>query len=117
MTKEINIGGKPYIFTANGATPLFYKQFFHEDLLQKLSLKGENLTIATEDLPQLAFIMAKQGEKADMMQLKKESYIEWLTQFNPMDIPINGEEIFLIYVGDSIQTSEPKKKASGKAKG
>ena len=28
MTREIEIGGKPIKFTANGATPVFYKMFF-----------------------------------------------------------------------------------------
>lgn len=117
MTKEITIRGNVHVFTANGATPLFYKQYFHDDLLQKLSVKGDSITIATEDIPQLAFIMAMQGKNANMAQLKENSFIEWITQFNPLDITMHSEEIFLTYIGDSVQTSQPKKKASGKAKG
>lgn len=115
MTKEILIGGKPITFTSNGATPLFYNRFFHKDLMKQMSASGEELLIATEDLPELAFIMAKQADKADMMHLTDEMYIEWLSLFNPLDLAVKGNEIFMVYVADSISSVEPKKKV-GKAK-
>ena len=117
MTKEINIGGKTINFTANGATPLFYKQFFKKDLLKEITTEGDELVIATDCIPELAFIMAKQADKADMMHLSMQIYIEWLELFNPFDLALKGNEIFNVYVADSMPTEEPKKKISGKAKG
>lgn len=110
MTKDIIIRGKTITFTSNGATPIFFKQFFHKDLLKSISMSGQEIEIASEDIPALAFIMAKQGDKADMMHLKEEHYIEWLSLFDPLDIPMKGGEIFAVYLSDSIPTEEPKKK-------
>lgn len=116
MTKEIDFRGKTITFTSNGATPLFYKQFFNKDLLKIVTAGDEGLMIATENIPELAFIMAKQADKADMMRLSFESYIEWLSLFEPFDLTLKAEEIFNIYAKDIMPTEEPKKKV-GKAKG
>lgn len=115
MTKDIQIGDKMITFTANGATPLWYKQFFHKDLLKTISVTDDEMSIATENLPELAFIMAKQADKADMMNLKFEHYVEWLSLFNAFDITLKGDEIFRVYIADAVPTEEPKKKA-GKPK-
>lgn len=116
MTREITIGGKPISFTANGATALFYKQFFRKDLLKEITTDGKDMELATDSIPELAFIMAKQADKADMMHLTFDMYVQWLELFNPFDIALAGEEIFNVYVADAIPTEEPKKKVSGKQK-
>lgn len=118
MTKEIKIGDKQITFTANGATALYYKQFFHKDLMKLISSDdGASMELATDNIPELAFIMAKQADKADMMNLKFANYIEWLELFNPLDLTMKGEEIFMIYVADSVPMEKSKKKVSAKAKG
>lgn len=117
MTKEITIAGKQYIFTSNAATPIFYKDFFKKDLMQEIKTDGDQMTIATDRMSELAFIMAKQGDKADMMHLTFENYIEWLELFNPFDLTLKGEEIFNVYIADAMPQIVPKKKARAKAKG
>lgn len=117
MTKELTIGGKTINFTANGATCLFYKQFFKKDLLKEITTNGDEMTIASESIPELAFIMAKQADKADMMHLEYATYIEWLELFNPFDLALCGNDIFMVYVADAVPTEEPKKKGKDKAKG
>lgn len=118
MTKEIQIGKKSITFTSNGATALWFKQFFHKDLMQLISNTDDENTmeLATDNIPELAFIMAKQADKADMMHLKFENYIEWLELFDPLDLSVHGEEIFMVYVADSIPSAQPKKKVGAKAK-
>ena len=117
MTKEIQIGNKSITFTANGATALFFKQFFRKDLMELITNDDESsMMLATENIPELAFIMAKQADKADMMHLKYENYIEWLELFNPLDLTMHGEDIFMVYVADSVPSAQPKKKASAKQK-
>ena len=88
-----------------------------EDLLKEITTNGDEMTIASEAIPELAFIMAKQADKADMMHLEYATYIEWLELFNPFDLALNGNDIFMVYVADAVPTEEPKKKARGKAKG
>lgn len=110
MTDKITIRGKEITFTANGATPLYYKQFFHRDLLKSITVEDDTITIGTEYIPDLAFIMAKQADKADMLHLQQKTYYEWLENFDPLDLTMAAEEIFNIYLSDSIPTEEPKKK-------
>lgn len=110
MTKEIEIRGKTIKFTSNGATPLYYKQFFKRDLLKSITVEDEAITIGTEYIPDLAFIMAKQADKADMLHLQMKTYYEWLEMFDPLDLTMKAEEIFDIYISDSMPTEEPKKK-------
>ncbi|MBR2413237.1 MAG: hypothetical protein IKK40_08820 [Bacteroidales bacterium] len=112
MRKEIEIGGNNYEFVANAATPIYYKQFFNKDLLASLT-SGEGLQIASDALPELAFIMAKQADKADMMNLKYKHYIEWLERFDALDIPLHAEEIISVYYNNVETSVEPKKKGKG----
>ena len=114
MLKEIKIGAHNVNFLSNGATPLYFKQIFKSDLLKDLN--GDGLEIAQDKIPELAFVMAKQAEKANMMQLNYESFVDWLTQFEPLDLVLVGADIANVYISDSIPTEEPKKKKKGEAK-
>lgn len=116
MTKEIMIGDKPITFTSNGATPLYYRNFFKKDLLKVINTDNGEMELATENIPELAFIMAKQADKANMLNLEMKHYFEWLEQFNPLDLTMLGKEIFMVYVADSVPIEEPKKKGKGRAK-
>lgn len=118
MTKEITIGGKQITFTANAATPIYYKQFFKKDLM-KFTALNENeaaMELAEGEINELAFIMAKQADKADMMKLTFANYLEWLELFDALDLTMKSDEIYMVYVGDSVPMEEPKKKGRGKAK-
>ena len=116
MRKELTIGGNNVSFVANAATPLYYKMFFRKDLLKQFS-DGDGVAVAGDNIPELAFIMAKQADKADMMHLKYEYYIEWLERFNPLDLVLNGEAILSVYFADMETSVEPKKKENGKRNG
>ena len=120
MYKEIVIGAgehqKTIGFLSNGATPLFYKQVFKNDLLQMLTGGGQ-MEIASDKIPELAFIMAKQAEKADMTKVNYNGFVDWLSQFEPLDLVIKSTEIADVYIGDSMTSVEPKKNGKGKAKG
>lgn len=118
MYKEIQIGEKTIAFLSNGVTPLFYKQLFKKDLLQTLKGNGE-WDIVGDHIPELAFIMAMQAREgittAELMKLSYENYIEWLSQFEALDLTMHGGDITNVYISDSIPSAEPKKKAKGKA--
>lgn len=116
MRKEVEIGGNVVSFVANAATPLYYKQFFKKDLLKQLN-SGDGLEIAGDSIPELAFIMAKQADKADMMHLKYEHFIQWLECFDPLDIVLHSEDIITTYFNDLETSVEPKKKDNGKLNG
>lgn len=119
MYKEIVIGGGDHSqtigFLSNAVTPLYYKQVFKVDLLQMLTESGD-MEIAGDKIPELAFIMAKQAEKADMTKINYDSYIEWLEQFAPLDLVLKSTEIANVYIADSLTSVEAKKNSKGKAK-
>ena len=87
---------------------------FHKDLISEFQDATENAEKAMESLPELAFIMAKAAEakegKADLNMLNQDMFIDWLEQFDPMDIPMASDEIVGLYTGNMETSSEPKKK-------
>ena len=118
MFKEVTVGGIKVPMLANAATPLRYKQLFHKDIIKEFQEVTEDVSKATDSIPELAFIMAmaakaKEG-KADMNLLNMDSYVDWLEQFEPLDLPMASEEIIDLYTGNSVTDSEPKKKEKEK---
>lgn len=120
MYKEIKIGKTMIPMIANAATALRYKNVFGKDLLAEFQNTGDDATKPMISIPELAFIMAKAAEaregKADMNRLNEEIYLDWLEQFDPMDIPLAAEQIITLYAGDAMAEIEPKKNRKGKAK-
>lgn len=114
MYKEIKVGSKTIAFKSNGATPLFYKQVFKKDIIKELH--GDSIEIASDNIPELGFIMAKQADNADMMALNMTMYIEWLSLFEPLDLVMCGGDIANVYLSDSIPSETPKKKGKGTLK-
>lgn len=107
MRKTVNIGGKDTELVANAASPYLYKMIFKEDFLKRLQDNEPDLEIVQK----MAFVMAKQAEITNMTKLAELStgdYLEWLLQFEPMDILTASEEIMKIYLGQTKGTSVPK---------
>ena len=74
---------------------------------------GDGISIASDALPELAFIMAKQSDKADMSKLTYNMYLDWLERFDALDIALHAEEIVSVYYSDTQTSVEPKKKGKG----
>lgn len=114
MYGEIKVGGINVPMIANAATPLRYKQLFGKDLLTEFRGVEENEAKAVESIPELAFIMAMTAKskdgKQDLSKLNLNLYMEWLEQFDPMDLPMASERIINLYLGNTVTSSEPKKK-------
>ena len=108
MRGTITFGDKPVELVANGATPVLYKRVFRRDFLNSAN-KADDMDIYVE----LAFIMAKQAEKpmSELINgLKYEDYLEWVQDFEAMDIITKVTDIFSLYQGQAVQTSVSKKK-------
>ena len=120
MYKEIKLGEKTVPMIANAATALRYKLVFGKELIGEFQNIESDAVRGMNTLPELTFIMAKAAEakegKADMNKLNQEIYIEWLEQFDPMDIPDAASDILDLYMGNTKTTSEPKKNESAKVK-
>lgn len=117
MYREIKVGKGTVPMLANGATPIRYRMIFKKDLLNEFQkTEGNNYSVATDTVSELAFILAKAAEKADMNKLNFETYIEWLEQFEPFDLTEALEDIVDMYVGNIETSSEVKKKAGDAVK-
>lgn len=112
MVSNIMVGGNEFSLIANAATPFRFKQIFGTDLLmvfQKSTQSEEDGMILSEVVTQLAYIMHKQAEKADMNRLSIDDFYAWLEDYEPMDFVMVGQEIINVYMASTIPTSTAKK--------
>ena len=120
MVKVIKIGTHDVTLEANAATPIRFKNIFGKDLLTLISEgtspDGVDMKVASEVAPELAFLMAKTAEKADMTKLNEDKLLQWLEQFGPMDVINATEQIFSVYFGDSETEVEAKKNGKDQLK-
>lgn len=107
MFKKVTIDGKEVELAANAATPFRYKQVFQRDLLQVLGNEEKAEKEGVEAVTQLAFIMAKQAEKADMGKLTTDEFLAWLEDFSAMAFVENAEDILNVYMDQTQNTSTP----------
>lgn len=107
MFKKVTIDGKEVELAANAATPFRYKQVFQRDLLQVLGNEEKAEKEGVEAVTQLAFIMAKQAEKADMGKLTQDEFLEWLEGFSAMAFIESAEDIINVYMDQTHNTSTP----------
>lgn len=107
MFKTLTIDGKEMEFAANAATPFRYKQVFKKDLFAILGNEDKAQNEGVEAVTQLAYIMAKQAEKADMSKLNEDGFIEWLEDFGPMAFVESAEDILGVYMDSTVGTATP----------
>ena len=108
MQREIQIGAQMVPMRTTASTALRYQAVFHGDLLLELARKKPN----TENLPiiqQLAFIMAKSAEGANMNALTRQDYIDWLDNFEMIDLAEALPAVVNLYMESTVPTSEAKK--------
>ena len=117
MYREIKVGKKIVPMVANGATALRYRHVFGKDLIQELQQAQGDTSKGFNSLPELAYIMAKAAEakegKVNMSLLNEESFMEWLEQFDPMDVIMSAEAVINLYTGNTEANVEQKKEEGG----
>lgn len=115
MYREIKVGEKSIPMLANGATPIRYRMTFGKDIISEFESVQTDTGKASSSIAELAFIMTKaaeaQSEHKAMTTLNQESFIEWLEQFEPLDLVLASEDIVNLYLGNEHTLSEAKKKA------
>lgn len=115
MTEVIIIGDKPVEMRADGATPFLYKQAFSKDLIKIFSdaTDGADTAVASEMAAELGFIMAQQAKSPDPLKvtLAKSEFMQWLVQFEPLDLATSAIDIIDLYISTYKTDSTAKKKA------
>lgn len=114
MKKEITLeSGKTVELAANAATPFRFKQLFNTDLLKVFhqGSQDEASSMALADtITQLAFIMNRQADGANMNALSLDDFYAWLEDYDAMDFVMSGQEIINIYLASAQASVEAKKK-------
>lgn len=117
MYREIKVGEKMVPMVANAATALRYKHVFGKDLIVELQQAKDDTAKGFNSLPELAFVMAKAAEakegKVNMGLLNEENFMDWLEQFDSMDIVTAAEAVINLYMGNSEASVEQKKEGGG----
>jgi hypothetical protein len=110
MFGRIKAGDRTVEVLANAATPIRYKQVFHKNLMA-FFLGKETEENNAEMVQELAYIMARAAERADMGKLSYEDYIEWLEGFEALAFSNQetASALIDIYQGNQIADSEVKK--------
>ena len=117
MKTTITVGEKELNLLANAATPIRYKMVFGDDIMVVFNQINNNKRDSGEILDitsQLAYIMNRQAEcdKNELKSLSKDTYIEWLEDFDSMAFVNASEEIINVYLGQTETTSKSKNVAS-----
>lgn len=111
MFKEIQIGRRTIPMQATASTTYRFKQVFKRDILKVMMDTTGKHEAEEDDIQKLAYIMAMAAECKDMNQLNEDTFIEWLDQFDPMDLFRAQEEILNIFQGNR-ETEETQKKTT-----
>lgn len=108
MQKDIKIGTKAIPMKATASTALRYRQVFQGNLFKELTENTNEEQVDT--IQRLAYIMAQAGADADMSALSKDGYMEWLDQFEAIDLVEALPQVVALYSGNKVSTSKAKKK-------
>lgn len=111
MQKSIMIGDVEVAMRASAATAIRYRNTFHGDIMKELmEMNPEQIDSSViEKIQKLAFIMAKSAEGANMTALTEDDYLEWLDQFDSLEMMTASKDIVSIYLGGKVSESELKK--------
>ena len=107
MFAKLTIGEKEVELSANAATPFRFKQVFHKDIFAVFGNEQKAEQEGFETIAELAYIMAKSAEKADMSKLNEEDFIGWLEGYEPMDFANAAEDILNAYMGNTETSANP----------
>lgn len=111
VSKTLQIDGKDFDFSANGVTPIIYKQVFRSDLFKDFMNLSDDGAGFYEIITQLAYILNKSAEGLKFSEMKYDAYIEWLSAFSStafMDEDLCAE-IADIWTSSEETKSKPKK--------
>ena len=114
--KVIKIGEAEVPMMCKASTNLYYKQIFGEDPILKQSdtqmTTGESINFTQ----QLAFVMAKaaeaNGDRAKMLDVSQDDYLDWLDQFEFLDLQNALGDVMALYTQSKTSTSREKRSSA-----
>ena len=105
--KVINIDGKELEFAANAATPIRYKQVFHEDMLS--AAQDTDNPDYYGFIVKLAYVLNAQAEGKGFAKKNFDNFCEWLEGFSSMAFLDVADDIVTEWTASEQTTSASKK--------
>lgn len=106
----VKAGNHEVEMVADAASIYYYRKVFQEDFLKQTQAEGDN----TDVFQKMGYIMAMQSKYKDsreeLQKLTYNSFIDWLTGFEPLDLILATDQIMDIYYQQAATTSKAKKK-------
>lgn len=113
MMGTVKIGEAAVPMLCTASTNIYYKRIFGVDPLALQTGKELPIADGINFAQQLAFIMAQQAAKnsdrAELVKMSEDDYIDWLDQFDAVDLQMALEDVMRIYRKDLDATAKPKK--------
>lgn len=113
MYNLVKIGEKTVPMMSMASTDLYYRNIFHEDAIKLQTAKEMDEADLINFVMKVGFVMAKFAELHDrkaMNQLNEDSFLDWLDGFERTDYLNALGDVRMTYEGQSITTSDAKKK-------
>lgn len=123
MYKVVNVGDEKIKLLARASTNTYYKSIFHDDPISIQTNDDAGLSEQVEYGQRLTFIMTKQAEAQEavttgratsvrdfMQTVTEDDYIDWLDNFDFMDLQDASKEAVSLYAASSKSTSTAKKR-------
>lgn len=111
MYNIVKIGDKEVPMMSMASVDIYYRNVFHRDAL-KTQVGAMDEADSVNFVLEMAFIMAKFAElndRKEMLKLNEESFIEWLDQFDRVDLINALPDAQKTYEGQMLETADAKK--------
>lgn len=115
MKKIIKIGEKECTLEAVASLSIIMKRTFKTNIFSEFQNYDPEKPGAIDDklelIMELAYVMNKQAETKtikEMLNLNEENYIEWLSDFEPLDFVNAGADILNVYLCSRETETEAK---------
>lgn len=111
MFNVIKIGDKSVPMLAMASVDYYFAHTFHEDAM-KAQIKAEDEADSINFVIRMAFIMAKFAEvktRKGMLELNEESFLDWLDQFDRLDLINALPDVQATYNGQLVSQADAKK--------
>ena len=111
MFNNIRIGDKNVPMLSMASVDVYYKNIFHEDPL-KIQTEAQGPNEAITFYYRMGFVMAKFAvtrDRKEMAKLNEDAYLEWLDQFDRLDLMSALEDIQKTYDGQAVTHTNAKK--------
>ena len=111
MYNIVKIGDKDVPMLSMASVDIYYRSIFHRDAL-KTQVNTVDEADSVNFVQEMAFVMAKFAELKDrkeMLKLNEDSYLEWLDQFERVDLINALPDAQKTYEGQMLETADAKK--------